>query len=213
MKPFWSFKMSKDQPDVQVEENVDVVAEEQAVEAAAEQNTATTDAADEAQQIEALTAKLATAEAKVAEQQDSVIRAKAEVENMRRRTAQDVEKAHKFALEKFAGDLLPVADNLQRALEAADKENEALIPMIEGIELTLKSFDSTLAKFGIEIVAPETGEALNPELHQAMSMVPNPDVAPNAIISCLQKGYTINGRLLRPAMVIVSAAASVDTQA
>ena len=200
--------MSNEQQNTQVEEQVEAAPEVQETQA---ENVETVSEQD--QQIAELTAKLAAAEAKVAEQQDSVVRAKAEVENIRRRSAQDVEKAHKFALEKFAGDLLPVVDNLQRALDAADKTDEALVPMIEGIELTQKGLDNTLSKFGIDVVAPQQGDSLNPELHQAMSMVPHPDVAPNAIIDCLQKGYTINGRLLRPAMVIVSAAGGVDTQA
>ena len=196
--------MSNEQQDVQVEE----VAEQ--VEAQAAENS---EQVVEDNQVQELEAKLAEAQAKIQEQQDSVVRAKAEVENIRRRAALDVEKAHKFALEKFSNELLPVADNLERALQAADKENEALVPMIEGVELTLKSFESSLAKFGVEVVSPAQGDALNPELHQAMSMIPNPDVAPNAIIDCLQKGYTLNGRLLRPAMVIVSAAGGVNTQA
>ncbi len=200
--------MSNEPQDTQAEEQVEAAPETQ------EQQAETAEVVDERdQKIAELSAKLAASEAKVTEQQDSVVRAKAEVENIRRRAAQDVEKAHKFALEKFAGELLPIVDNLQRALEAADKSNEALVPMIEGIELTQKSFDNTLGKFGIEVVAPAQGDALNPDLHQAMSMLPNPDVAPNAIIDCLQKGYTINGRLLRPAMVIVSAAGGVDTKA
>lgn len=202
--------MSNEPQDTQVEEQVEEAVEAQNAEAETAEGVVET---EQDIQIAELTGQLAASEAKVAEQQDSVIRAKAEVDNMRRRTSLDIEKAHKFALEKFAGELLPVADNLQRALEASDKDNEALVPMIEGIELTLKSFDATLSKFGIEVVAPQTGDALNPDLHQAMSMVPNPDVAPNAIIDCLQKGYTINGRLLRPAMVIVSAAGGVDTKA
>ncbi|MER2493646.1 nucleotide exchange factor GrpE [Catenovulum sediminis] len=210
--------MSNEQQDVQVEEVSKAVEGEvettQAEQAEVEQAKVQDEVQDEVQaKLSDLEAKLAASEAKVKEQQDSVIRAKAEVDNMRRRTAQDIEKAHKFALEKFAGELLPVADNLERALQAADKENEALVPMIEGVELTLKSFEASLSKFGIEVVSPEQGEPLNPELHQAMSMLPNPDVAPNAIIDCLQKGYTLNGRLLRPAMVIVSAAGGVDTQA
>lgn len=196
--------MSNEQQDVQVEE----VAEQ--VEAQAVENN---EQVVEDNQVQELEAKLAEAQARIQEQQDSVVRAKAEVENIRRRAALDVEKAHKFALEKFSNELLPVADNLERALQAADKENEALVPMIEGVELTLKSFESSLAKFGVEVVSPAQGDALNPELHQAMSMIPNPDVAPNAIIDCLQKGYTLNGRLLRPAMVIVSAAGGVNTQA
>lgn len=192
--------MSNEQQEVQVEDVTEQVEGQ------------STDVTDD-NQIQALEAKLAQAEAKILDQQDSVVRAKAEVENIRRRAALDVEKAHKFALEKFSNELLPVADNLERALQAADKDNEALVPMIEGVELTLKSFEASLAKFGVEVVSPAQGDALNPELHQAMSMIPNPDVAPNAIIDCLQKGYTLNGRLLRPAMVIVSAAGGVNTQA
>lgn len=164
-------------------------------------------------ELAAVKAQLEAVNKKVEDDKDAIIRAKAEVDNMRRRTAQDVDKAHKFALEKFAGELLPVADNLQRALEASDRENEALTPMIEGVELTLKSFDSVLGKFGIDLVAPEAGSPFNPEFHQAMAMVPNPEFAPNSVITCMQKGYTLNGRLLRPAMVMVSASASVDTQA
>ncbi|KMT65319.1 nucleotide exchange factor GrpE [Catenovulum maritimum] len=203
--------MSNEQENVQQEVAQDINENEQTVDTSeTEQNV---EVSDSEAQIAELTAKLAAAEQKVLDQQDSVIRAKAEVDNMRRRTSQDLEKAHKFALEKFSGELLPVADNLQRALEAADRDNEDLAPMIEGVELTLKSFDSVLAKFNIDAVSPEVGDAFNPEVHQAMSMVPSPDVAPNSVIACMQKGYTLNGRLLRPAMVMVSAAASVDTNA
>ncbi|WP_105215646.1 MULTISPECIES: nucleotide exchange factor GrpE [unclassified Pseudoalteromonas] len=156
-------------------------------------------------ELAALYAELEAAKQTVEEQKDSVIRAAAEVENIRRRAAQDVEKAHKFALEKFANELLPVIDNLERAIEFADKENEALVPMLEGIEMTAKSFVEAVAKFNVEVVNPQ-GEAFNPELHQAMAMQPSEDVAPNTVIAVMQKGYTLNGRLLRPAMVMVSKA-------
>ncbi|WP_105200596.1 MULTISPECIES: nucleotide exchange factor GrpE [unclassified Pseudoalteromonas] len=156
-------------------------------------------------ELAALYAELEAAKQTVEEQKDSVIRAAAEVENIRRRAAQDVEKAHKFALEKFANELLPVIDNLERAIEFADKENEALLPMLEGIEMTAKSFVEAVAKFNVEVVNPQ-GEAFNPELHQAMAMQPSEDVAPNTVIAVMQKGYTLNGRLLRPAMVMVSKA-------
>ncbi len=122
---------------------------------------------------------------------------------MRRRAAQDVEKAHKFALEKFANELLPVIDNLERAIEFSDKENEQLKPVLEGIEMTVKSFNDAVSKFGVEIVNPQ-GEQFNPEFHQAMSIQPSNDVAPNTVLAVMQKGYTLNGRLLRPAMVMVS---------
>ncbi|MBY5992672.1 nucleotide exchange factor GrpE [Ferrimonas balearica] len=167
------------------------------------------------QRIAELEAELGKAKATIEGQKDSVVRAAAEVENIRRRTAQDVEKAHKFALEKFANELLPVIDNLERALEVSNTEEEAIKPMLEGVELTLKSFQAAVAKFGIEVVDP-VGDAFNPEQHQAISMLPSEEFAANTVISVMQKGYALNSRLLRPAMVIVSRGAdtpSVDTQA
>lgn len=155
--------------------------------------------------IAQLEKELAAAKAKVEEQKDSVVRAAAEVDNIRRRSAQDVEKARKFALEKFANELLPVIDNMERAVEFSDKENETLKPVIEGIELTQKSFVDAVAKFNVEVVNPQ-GEKFNAEFHQAMSMQPSADVEPNTVIAVMQKGYTLNGRLLRPAMVMVSKA-------
>lgn len=138
---------------------------------------------------------------------DAQLRAQAEVENIRRRTEIDVEKAHKFALEKFANELLPVIDSLERALEVADKENPALASMIEGIELTLKSLLGAVRKFGVEVVG-DTNVPFNPEIHQAMSMMESDDVAPNHVMMVMQRGYTLNGRLLRPAMVAVAKAKS-----
>ncbi|THD29429.1 nucleotide exchange factor GrpE, partial [Pantoea sp. R102] len=133
------------------------------------------------------------------------LRAQAEIENIRRRAEMDVEKAHKFALEKFANELLPVIDSLERALEVADKENTELASMIEGIELTLKSLLGAVRKFGVEVVG-ETNVPFNPDVHQAMSMMESEEVAPNHVLMVMQRGYTLNGRLLRPAMVAVSKA-------
>ncbi len=141
----------------------------------------------------------------IAALKDQVLRAQAETQNARRRAEQDVEKARKFALEKFVNDLLPVADNLERAVAAGDKDDEAQKAILEGVELTLKSLQETLKKFHVEVVNPE-GEPFDPQLHQAMSMVPNPDVEPNTVLNVFQKGYTLNGRLVRPAMVVVSSA-------
>ena len=166
----------------------------------------------EQEKINELELELAAVKATVADQKDSVIRAKAEVENIRRRSAQDVEKARKFALEKFTGELLPVVDNLERALASADKEDESQKAMIEGIELTLQSFLSALEKFDVKAIDPQD-QPFNPELHQAMSMQEVPGVEPNTVIAVMQKGYELNGRLVRPAMVMVSKAASVDTSA
>ncbi|MBW8191414.1 nucleotide exchange factor GrpE [Neiella marina] len=175
-------------------EDVEQPAEEQVVDEAAER-------------IAALEKELAAAKATIAQQQDSVVRAAAEAENVRRRAALDVEKAHKFALEKFVNELLPVMDNMERALLVADRSQEALAPMIEGVEMTLNSFVDGVSKFGVDVVDPQ-GETFNPELHQAMSMQENAELAPNTVMAVMQKGYTLNGRLLRAAMVMVSKAAS-----
>jgi molecular chaperone GrpE len=155
--------------------------------------------------ISKLETELAQAQAKLADQQDLMLRIKADAENARRRASQDVEKAHKFALEKFAGDLLPVVDNLERALAFINREDEAFTGIIEGVELTMKSFLDTVAKYGVQQIDPQ-GEPFNPDLHQAMTIQPSADVAPNTVTFVMQKGYELNGRLLRPAMVGVSKA-------
>ena len=145
--------------------------------------------------------------AALAEQQDSVLRSQAEVQNMRRRCEQDVERAHKFALEKFSSDLLPVMDSLERALQAVpNAEDESVSALYEGVELTLKGFLETLTKYSLEQLDPE-GEPFDPQQHEAMSMVENDDVEPNTVLTVVQKGYVLNGRVIRPAMVMVSKAA------
>ncbi|MFL2840628.1 MAG: nucleotide exchange factor GrpE [Pseudohongiellaceae bacterium] len=140
----------------------------------------------------------------LSEQQDSVLRAHAEVQNMRRRCEADVEKAHKYALEKFSIELLSVMDNIERALDVVvDPKEESVKGLCEGIELTIKEFLAVLNKFSIEQIDPE-GEPFDPQSHQAMSMVENPDVESNTVITVVQKGYSLNGRVIRPAMVMVS---------
>ncbi len=139
----------------------------------------------------------------LANARDAGLRAQADAQNVKRRAEQDVEKARKFALERFASDLLPVVDNLERALESASGDEEAVKPIAEGVDLTLKSFLGALAKYNIEVVDP-AGEPFDPNLHQAMSMVDNAEVEPNTVVAVMQKGYTLNGRLMRPAMVMVS---------
>ncbi|EOX4185084.1 nucleotide exchange factor GrpE [Vibrio cholerae] len=164
-------------------------------------------AADEIDEKEAkiaqLEAALLVSEERVKEQQDSVLRARAEVENMRRRSEQEVDKARKFALSRFAEELLPVIDNLERAIQAADGEVEAIKPLLEGVELTHKTFVDTIAKFGLKEINPH-GEAFNPEFHQAMSIQESAEHEPNTVMFVMQKGYELNGRVLRPAMVMVS---------
>lgn len=162
-----------------------------------------------------LAAELEAALAQAAANKEAELRAHAEMQNIRRRAERDVENAHKFALEKMTGELLVVVDNLERALQAADAADEASKALREGVELTLNSFVATLAKFNIDQIDPE-GEPFDPQLHQAMSTVENPDVEPNTVVAVLQKGYSLNGRLVRPAMVMVSKAASapkIDEQA
>lgn len=134
---------------------------------------------------------------------DAALRAQADAQNIKRRAEQDVEKARKFALESFCKELLPVVDNLERTLAVTAGHDESVKPIIEGVELTLKSFTDALRKFNIDPVDPQ-GEPFDPQLHQAMSLVENPDVEPNTVIAVMQKGYTLNARLVRPAMVMVS---------
>ena len=137
----------------------------------------------------------------LAKVKDQLLRTVAEMENVRRRAQRDVENAHKFAVEKLLGELLPVVDSLEKAEEAA-KTTDNADSMAEGISLSLKLFVSTLEKSGIAIVYP-LGEPFDPQLHEAMAMVPNPDAEPNSVMDVMQRGYTLNGRLVRAAKVVV----------
>lgn len=135
------------------------------------------------------------------------IRAQAEIQNVRRRAERDVAHAHKFALEKFAADLLSVADSLERGLSTLDRDDEALKPAREGLELTLKVLLDVFARYNLEQIDPH-GQPFNPEQHEAMTMIPVPNAEPNTVIDVLEKGYQLNGRLIRPARVVVSKAQS-----
>lgn len=191
----------------ELEQSAELINDEQQTPDVAEPAVAT-------DELSALQQQLSAAEAAAQEEKDRALRIAAEMENLRRRAAQDVEKAHKFALEKFTGELLPVIDSLERALELTDRDNETLKPMMEGVELTLRAMLTTVGKFGVEQVNP-MGDAFDPNRHQAISMVENGNVAPNSVIAVMQKGYELNGRVIRPAMVMVARApsASIDTQA
>ncbi|USH03018.1 nucleotide exchange factor GrpE [Grimontia kaedaensis] len=201
--------MSKEENKIQEEE-----LQNEAVEAQAEENALDAETDAMINRITELEAALEASEATVKEQQDSVLRARADIENMRRRTEQEIDKARKFALERFANELLPVIDNMERAVEMADKENDALKPMIEGVELTLKTMKDAVEKFGLKELNPH-GEPFNPEFHQAMSIQESADHEPNTVMFVMQKGYELNGRVVRPAMVMVSkaAAGNVNEQA
>ncbi|KXI21864.1 nucleotide exchange factor GrpE [Photobacterium sanguinicancri] len=168
----------------------------------------------QAARIAELEAALLASDAKAKDAVDASLRARAEGENVRRRSEQEIDKARKFALNKFAEELLPVIDNMERAIEMTDKNDEALKPMLEGVELTLKTMTSTVEKFGLKQIDP-MGEAFNPEFHQAMTIQESADFAPNSVMLVMQKGYELNGRVIRPAMVMVSKApaGNIDTQA
>jgi molecular chaperone GrpE len=158
-------------------------------------------AAPEAQELHLM---LEDARNKADEHWNQLLRVQAEMENLRRRAERDVESAHKYALEKFAVALLPVKDGLEMGLNAASGgEGEVLTRLKEGTELTLKMLASALEKFGIKEVDP-VGQPFNPDLHQAMTMQPSADHPANTVLAVMQKGYTLNDRLLRPAMVVVS---------
>ncbi|ELY3537052.1 nucleotide exchange factor GrpE [Cronobacter sakazakii] len=167
------------------------------------------ESAESAEQVDPRDEEIARLQSELTQAQnrerDTVLRMKAEMENLRRRTEQDIEKAHKFALEKFINELLPVIDSLDRALEVANKENQDMAAMVEGIELTLKSMLDVVRKFGVEVIT-DTNVPLDPNVHQAIAMVESEDVAPNHVLAVMQKGYTLNGRTIRAAMVTVAKA-------
>lgn len=196
--------MAHEEKTPQDEQQAKPVNDEQAdaVEASAEAPAEEGAAADEPMDAEQLAKELAAAVAEVESLKDQMLRTHAEAQNVRRRAEQDVEKAHKFGVEKFANEMLPIVDSLERAIEAFG-DDEALQSMREGVEMTMKMFLSGLEKFKMEQVNP-LGETFDPALHQAMSMVDAPDAEPNSVIAVMQKGYTLHGRLVRPAMVVVA---------
>lgn len=153
---------------------------------------------------EELVNKLEAAEQKAQDHLDQLLRAKADMENLRRRTQKDLENAHKFALEKFVTELLSVKDSLEMGLDAANQES-TVDKLIEGTEMTLNMLKSVFEKFNVEEVNPQD-EKFNPEHHQAMSMQESAEHEPNTVIAVMQKGYLLNERLVRPAMVMVSKA-------
>jgi len=178
-------------------------------EAAPEQQPVAEEPTEEQDALEEAIARVQELEEQLAEtakkEQDILLRTRAEMDNIRRRAEQDVEKAHKFALEKFSKELLETIDNLERALATpANLEDESMKALMDGVELTLKGLLATVARFGVEPVGA-VGETFNPDLHQAISMQPTEGFDSNQITTVLQKGYLLNGRVIRPAMVMVAA--------
>lgn len=185
--------MNAERPEAAVDETPEETQAPETEDQAAEQ------VADESPDPEAA---LAAAESKASEHWDRYLRAAAELENVRKRATRDVENARKFALERFGKELLAVRDTLEMGIAAAD--NATAESLLEGKTATLKMLASTMQQFGIEQVDP-AGEPFDPELHEAISVQPSDDVEPGSVVTVVQKGYTLNGRLLRPAMVIVAA--------
>ncbi|MDH5546843.1 MAG: nucleotide exchange factor GrpE [Gammaproteobacteria bacterium] len=150
---------------------------------------------------------LAAAEAKAQENWDLALRTKAEAENIKRRAEKDVSNAHRYALEKFVNELVPVIDSMELGLAVFQGNEVDATKIREGSELTLKMLASAVEKFGVEQMNPQ-GEKFNPEFHQAMTMQESTEQEPNTVLTVIQKGYTLHGRLVRPAMVVVSKAAN-----
>lgn len=172
-----------------------------------DENVEAETAEQEQDPVAELEARLAEAEKQAADAKEQALRTLAEMDNLRKRTSRDLENAHKFALEKFAQELLPVIDSLEMGVAAAQDEGVDVARLREGTEMTLKLFETAIDKFGIKGVHPH-GEVFNPEHHQAMSMIDSPEHAPNTVIDVMQKGYLLNDRLVRPAMVVVASAKS-----
>lgn len=159
--------------------------------------------ADSISETDELQAELEQARAEAEQYRDQAVRAHAEMENVRKRAQRDVESARKFAIEKFAGDLLGVRDSLELGLKAAEEHSGDFEKLKEGMEMTERMLASSMEKAGIEAINPE-GETFNPELHEAVSTQPSDELKPNTVARVMQKGYTLNGRVLRAAMVVVA---------
>ncbi|EIC29806.1 nucleotide exchange factor GrpE [Methylomicrobium album] len=179
--------------------------------AAAEAEAPATELAEQEPTVEQLQAKLDDAERKAQESRDKAVRTVAEMENLRKRTQRDIESARKYALENFAKALLPVMDSLVLGLQAATGDSPEVQKFREGTELTLKQLEAVFNKFNIETVDP-LGQPFNAEQHQAMMMQEIEGAEPNTVVNVFQKGYTLNGRLLRPAMVVVAKAPQKPSQ-
>lgn len=178
--------------------------EDEAIAAAAEQAAAEASAAEAPVDVASLQATIEQLQQQLADAKDQTLRTAAEMQNVRRRAEKDVESAHKYALEKFVNGVLPIADNLDRTLDAVpDREAEGVKPLVEGVELTRKTLLDVLNRFQVEQIDP-LGAPFDPQFHEAVSMVENPSAEPNSVLHVMQKGYTLNGRLLRAAMVMVA---------
>lgn len=192
--------VEENKPENQQEESI---TEGEVLQAAEEENQGQAPTEDVQSEGEDWKAKSEALADELSALKDAAVRAQAEAQNVRRRAEQDVEKAHKFALEKFAKELLPVIDGLEKTIEAEQAAGNESTPLHEGVEMTLSMMLGAIGKFGLEQV-DAVGSTFDPSLHEAMSMVETPEAESNTVIAAMQKGYTLNGRLVRPAMVIVA---------
>jgi len=168
------------------------------------QNETDVDGEQEVEQEEVIEEQVDQSE-EITNLKEEIMRMRAEIDNVRKRNARELENLRKYSLDKFAKALIPVADSLDKALEVSQKQNCQVTAeqMVEGTEMTQKIFLKVLTDNGVDVINPE-GEKFNPEFHEAMTQIPNPDLKPNTIVDVFQKGYILNGRLVRPAMVVVS---------
>lgn len=201
--------MSHQQSSHEQQSDADLIAEvlEQTA-GAFEENASETAAApaEEGADVIGLQQQLEEARQQAAANLDKAMRTAAEMENLKRRVQKDLDDERKYGLAKFAKELLSVIDSLELGLQAATSDSPEVIKLREGSELTIKQFEAVFAKFNIEAINP-VGQPFNPELHQAMVMQPSETAEPNSVLTVFQKGYVLNGRLLRPAMVVVAKAA------
>jgi molecular chaperone GrpE len=189
-------------PKTALEESGETAADAEETAADAEET-----AAAEEEVAEEITKLLEDARSKADEHWDNLLRLRAEMDNLGKRHARELENAHKFALDNFVRELLQVWDSLELGHSAAQDDQVDVAKLRDGTELTLKLFGDVMSKFGVERIDP-IGEPFNPEFHQAMTLQPRDDMEPNHVASVVQKGVSLNGRLVRPAMVIVSQASS-----
>lgn len=189
--------------DSAIQDTIDEIVAEAVVNA--EAGEAAAEQADDSQ-TDSLESKVAALTEQLADAKDDQLRVQAEMQNLRRRAERDVESAHKFGLEKIINGLLPVLDNLDRAIGAVPEESagdDGVKALLEGVELTRKTAIDVLTRFSVDVLEP-FGEPFDPQFHEAMTMVPSATAEPNSVIDVLQKGYTLNGRLLRAAMVVIA---------
>lgn len=199
-------QQTNDDPEQKIVENEVENSDDQSTSspAADEAEAESENASEEVSEVD----QLAHLEAEVEKYKDVALRAEAEMQNLRRRAERDVQNAHKFGSERLLQSLLPVLDSLEKAIEASEAAGQTEDdPQLEGIKLCSKLFVDVLTKEGIEALDPE-GEPFDPNLHEALSMIENPDLEPNSVMTVIQKGYRLNERLVRPAKVMVSKALS-----